>query len=235
MRSSQHSRSFHQRPEVRLDRVQIVWLTLGAVVALGLVFALGMLIGRRAERIASAPPSESLAHIDEDQAIHRQIKREEKPLKFYEELAKTDHSASSQPRSVPVEKAPVEPSDHGEKQRTKAVTAEEKMKSLASAVARTKSLVNTNGAIRKQLDEGPAERGDYTVQVSAFQTESEAAAYAAGLKRKGFSPFVVSNALEGKGIWYRVRMGRFTTEESAKAAKNLLAQADIPAWVLRAE
>ena len=36
-----------ERSEVRLDRVQVIWVTLGGVAALGLTFALGTLVGRR--------------------------------------------------------------------------------------------------------------------------------------------------------------------------------------------
>jgi cell division protein FtsN len=64
---------------------------------------------------------------------------------------------------------------------------------------------------------------------------AEASAFAAALERKGFKPFIVSATIQGKGTWYRVRMGRFSTEILAQQGKGMLTRADIPAWVLRAE
>jgi len=73
------------------------------------------------------------------------------------------------------------------------------------------------------------------VQVSAFQSKSEAAAFSSSLERKGYKPFVVRSTIRDRGTWYRVRLGRFFEEESATEGKRLLAANDIPAWVLRTE
>ena len=64
---------------------------------------------------------------------------------------------------------------------------------------------------------------------------AEARAYSASLERKGFKPFIVTGKVRGKGTWYRVRLGRFTSESQATEGKLLLARADIPAWVLKTE
>ncbi len=45
----------------------------------------------------------------------------------------------------------------------------------------------------------------------------------------------VDATLNGRGTWYRVRLGRFSNQEDATRAKVVLAQAEIPAWVLRVE
>ena len=89
--------------------------------------------------------------------------------------------------------------------------------------------------MRAALDLGPASHGEYTVQVSSFQTEREANAAAASLRRKGFTPFVVNADVSKRGTWYRVRLGRFTKQADAAKAKDILASADIPAWVLKVQ
>ena len=56
---------------------------------------------------------------------------------------------------------------------------------------------------------------EYTVQVSAFQEESEAESLVSKLRDKDFPAYYVRADLGKKGIWYRVRLGRFSTESKA--------------------
>ncbi len=78
-------------------------------------------------------------------------------------------------------------------------------------------------------------QGNFTVQVSAFQTQEEADAYRASLGRKGYQPYVVAAEIPGKGMWYRVRVGRFDDKSSANEAKAKLALANIPSFVVAAQ
>ena len=57
--------------------------------------------------------------------------------------------------------------------------------------------------------------GAFTLQLSAYQDRAEADRFAAGLRDKGYAPFIVEANLPGKGIWFRVRMGRFPTRDAA--------------------
>jgi cell division septation protein DedD len=85
------------------------------------------------------------------------------------------------------------------------------------------------------LAKGPAKSGEYTIQVSSFQTAEEANAYAASLKRKGYAPYVVATQIAGKGTWHRVRLGAFATADAATLAKQHLVAADIAGWVVKGE
>jgi cell division protein FtsN len=76
--------------------------------------------------------------------------------------------------------------------------------------------------------------GEFTVQVSAFQTSEEAEAYKASLTRKGYNPYVIPAEIAGKGIWYRVRVGRYETKTRANEAKAQLALVNIPSFVVEA-
>ena len=76
---------------------------------------------------------------------------------------------------------------------------------------------------------------NFTVQVSAFQTQEEADAYKASLNRKGYEPYVVAAEIPGKGMWYRVRVGRFEDKSSANEAKAQLALVNIPSFVVAAQ
>ena len=191
-----------------MERSQVIWLTLGGLVTLGLAFALGVVVGRRAARFSepsvAGVADNPVARADAAGDIHDK-------LTFYDKLT-ANH-----------------PSDGGKPAPARATTA----KGAATTDASSPSDADT--AVRVSLARGPAQSGEYTVQVSAYQSMAEATAFTASLKRKGFSPFVVKAEVGGKGIWYRVRIGRFATEAEAARAKEILAAADIPAWVLKTE
>ncbi len=57
--------------------------------------------------------------------------------------------------------------------------------------------------------------GQWTLQLSAYQDRAEADRFAAGLRDKGYAPYIVSANVPGRGMWYRVRMGRFGTRDAA--------------------
>ena len=57
--------------------------------------------------------------------------------------------------------------------------------------------------------------GGWTVQLSAYQDKGEADRFAAGLRDKGYAPYIVEASIPGKGTWFRVRMGRFGSRDAA--------------------
>lgn len=76
------------------------------------------------------------------------------------------------------------------------------------------SLKEAFGKVQKlPLETSPD--GNWTLQLSAYQDKAEADRFAAGLRDKGYAPFIVEAKLSGKGTWYRVRMGRFGTKDAA--------------------
>lgn len=84
--------------------------------------------------------------------------------------------------------------------------------------------INTDaGALRDAIARAqkPATRpetspdGAFTLQLSAFQDRAEAERFAAGLRDKGYAPFIVEAVIPARGTWFRVRMGRFPSREAA--------------------
>lgn len=57
--------------------------------------------------------------------------------------------------------------------------------------------------------------GSWTMQLSAYQDRAEADRFAAGLRDKGYAPYIIEAKVTGKGTWYRVRMGRFPSKDAA--------------------
>jgi len=75
--------------------------------------------------------------------------------------------------------------------------------------------------------------GKYTVQVSSFNNEAEAAKTTKALVDKGFSAFYLSADVNGK-TWYRVGIGvHKTIAEAKKAREDLLKQPDIKTAVIQ--
>jgi len=215
------SRRIKERSDVRLDRVQVIWLTLGGVVALGLMFALGVVVGRRAASFAPSPVDDPIAQVDAAGDLHEKYK-------FYGELTKPAPAKHRVPTPV-AKPAAAEPAPAA----AQPAVAEPAV--AEPAVAEPAAAADESSPVRSALAAGPARSGEYTIQVSAYQSMAEARAYSASLERQGFKPFIVTGKVRGKGTWYRVRLGRFTSESEANEGKLLLARADIPAWVLRTE
>ncbi len=65
----------------------------------------------------------------------------------------------------------------------------------------------------------PESSGKFTLQLSAFQDRGEADAFMATVKGAGYGAYVVSAEVEGKGTFYRVRLGNYDSYDRAVAAK----------------
>jgi septal ring-binding cell division protein DamX len=63
-------------------------------------------------------------------------------------------------------------------------------------------------------------KGKYTLQLSAFPTREEAEAFA----KKYDGTFILPTDLPGRGTWFRVRCGNFSTYQDATAAKTAFEQ-----------
>jgi hypothetical protein len=72
-----------------------------------------------------------------------------------------------------------------------------------------------------------------TIQVSAFKKDHEAARDAARLKSHGLSAKIRKESVPGKGVWYRVYLGRFKNRGEARAIADALKARGIisRAWI----
>ena len=89
------------------ERARIVQLTLGAVVALAVTFALGVLVGKRAGRMESQAGTvpDPLARIDSDKVVHDE-------LTFYSTLRDTKATPGASAKPGPAQAALREPTVH---------------------------------------------------------------------------------------------------------------------------
>ena len=67
----------------------------------------------------------------------------------------------------------------------------------------------------------PAGReGGYQLQVSSFRTQNEADTFSTQLRARGHKAYVVEAHVPGRGTWYRVRIGPFTSQHAAASYRS---------------
>ncbi len=72
----------------------------------------------------------------------------------------------------------------------------------------------------KGIKETAAPTESYFVQVASFQEEATAEGLRKRLVNKGYPVHVVPVQIERMGLWYRVRLGSYTTLQEAQAAQK---------------
>ncbi len=205
-----------------------------ALVALGLVvvsYNVGLQVGiSRAvpQKQRAAPAAAPLAQLDQAQQEHD-------AMQFYTRLNQEAPKPSVEPVQAETTpepaRAPVAMQSETADSPSKA--EENTLETAQVAIARLGKSVSA-AAVEPKTESIPSP-GNFTVQVSAFQTEEEAEAYKASLNRKGYHPYVVAAEIPGKGMWYRVRVGRFEDKNSAIETKAELALVNIPSFIVAAQ
>jgi DedD protein len=141
--------------------------------------------------------------------------------------AKAKPEVAQKPAIDPVLNRPVaekaEPSAHPPAPKPEAPEPKPAAKPVATAEASTPARPTSLREAIARAERAPAPQeetapkgGSYTLQLAASPTRAEADRHVAKLRGKGYAPYVVAAELPGKGTWYRVRMGSFTSKEAAE-------------------
>jgi DedD protein len=233
-----------EKYELSLDNRQIVSLTVASLVVLGGVFMLGVVVGKKlSTEQPDGPPADLLSALDQKSAALDSLNHDAS-LTFPDELTKkaappiavptvavakpevakpdpkpTQVAApteAAEPRDVAAEAAPVAELLVAEKPRPEPTGLAESPK-VEPVTTRTKdagALAQAFARVQRPPTEAAA-NGAFTLQLSAYQERSEAERFAAGLRDKGYAPYIQEAMVPRKGTWYRVRMGRFPTKDAA--------------------
>ena len=203
------------------------------------VFGLGVLVGKRlgqqelkiTRKFDETPPQPSIVPVEEAQeAEGEQIV--ESPSPGVEESV-----VQSPPPVVP----PAEDEKKNVEKGVEKATAPESTVPPAP-VKPDERLAEITREIERELDKNRLEKeketetakstlpqvdpvGVYTVQIGSFQDQKQANSLAGALQSKGYPVFIKSMTSPDKKIWYRVRVGTFSSIETAKvygeSLKNL--------------
>ena len=223
---------------------KVATVMMAALATVGLVFAMGILLGREDSAVAEAP-EDPLAALDRAAGIETEetpiedepppeVEREE--LSFPEALGGYDERpeveaalaaaaaelAHPDPDVAAADLATGRPSlpppiDAMHSALPAAVAAGPSAQILARSVAHDPMVA---AALPREPARAaaPAGRdGEYTLQVVSYQNPTDANVFAQGLRDKGHEAFVVTADIPDRGRWWRVRIGPFENMREAES------------------
>ncbi len=186
--------------ELSLDGRQIASIVVGALILLGVVFVLGLNIGRQlATRQLEATRGDSLAVLDQPV-----------PAPAIPSDALTFHDRLTKDRVPPVEPAAAPPAPAPAVAAAPAA-APPAPKAEARPEAKPEPKPEARAAAARAE---PASRPAFSVQVISTSSRAEADRLAAKLKE--YTPRVEEADVAGKGRLYRVRVGAFSSKPEAE-------------------
>ncbi len=215
--------------ENRRDRDRRFYFSRGQLVLLGgaftlaslIIFFLGIVVGRGIEERKIVRPEEPLIKIPVNPSARGSgagpAGQGKEELTFYDTLGKSSNSGSS-----PEEKA-------GEsKQPEKAIKSEGKevkakgREAFPPGSLRAEEKPPAEKSNAAQLSNAVEESGKaWYVQVNAFPDEQSGKVSVDRLKNKGYNAYLTEARNKGK-LWYRVRVGEFSTREEAERVADIL-------------
>jgi cell division septation protein DedD len=195
-------------------------LLVGSVALVGLVFALGVLVGSRRAPVETCEPADPLADLDRSSGEPAPPELETiRTRTFHETLAKTAPTVPTPASILPSKSS--EPAE---------------VVDLALELAQAAPLEQPRhheDPIPEKIPE--ADPGTYSLQVASFQDQGEATQMVRKLKRAGHKSFIVSvNMPDRGGIWYRVRVGPFNSKREAWSYKRDFEERErLPVFVVK--
>lgn len=220
-----------EKYEISLDSRQVVTLTVAVLVVLGGVFVLGVVVGKKlSAEPGPRPPADLLSTLDQKAKGLDEASQSDASLTFQDEL--TRKAPVPEPAAVAEPKRPEEPKvdsgklteafdavaarpDAGSPPRVVEVRLPEAVREepVATRTHDGGALKDAFGRVQRPPETAPD--GNWTLQLAAYQDRAEADRFAAGLRDRGYGPYLVEAAIPGKGTWFRVRLGHFATKEAA--------------------
>ncbi|MEZ4366927.1 MAG: SPOR domain-containing protein [Kofleriaceae bacterium] len=246
--SSRETEVYKDKIEVSLDGRQVFYLFFGGAVIACMVFVLGVMVGKRVEARAHLDRAGTSAERDPLAALDRLDADGPRGLSFRQALTSGAAPASDVDRTIAaldrtraaaalgkpaaVEPAKVEAPAKVEPARVEAATptptpmpAPAKVEPVKAPADKPVAKPAADKPASKPADEPAAKpKGRFTLQLSAFQDKGEAQAFLGGVEKAGFDAYLTEAAVEGKGTFYRVRLGSYGTYEDAVAAKESFEQ-----------
>lgn len=241
--ASTETELFKDKIEVSLDGRQIFYLFFGGAVISTLVFVLGVMVGRQVESRsvaeAGSPSTDPLAALDRleggsDLAFPAALRGDEVTLGSVDATL-TSRSKMSQAATVdgpgPAKPGAPDKSEKAEEARKPKSAKADKPKPDIGESVTSEATASKPSAAEKLTDAEPAaeeadtpkpkaKRRRFTLQVGSFQDKAEADTFFRGLAGSSYDPYMVEADVPGKGKYFRVRVGGYTSFEEAVAAKS---------------
>jgi cell division septation protein DedD len=211
---------FKKREHIEIRTRYASLLLVGSVALVGLVFALGVLVGSRRAPSNTCEPSDPLAALDQSSG-------EPAPPDLKRVQTRSFHRTLTEAEPVVPTPASLLPSSP--------------IEAAAAADAAIEAPQNLPlEQPRHQEDPVPekipdAEPGVYMLQVASFKDQREATEMVHKLKHAGHKSFLVSVDMPDRGgIWYRVRVGPFSSKRAAWTYKRQFEDRErLPVFVVK--
>jgi len=237
-----NEQNWRNRVELSLDNRQVFLLFFASAVVIGLVFALGVVVGKRyqPEELMAGASSDPLAMLDQ---LGQDPQEDE--LTFHETLSSGKAKPAAQARRPAEEPDPLEPVDQPDAESPAAApkapappkpapAAAPPARPAAPAVIKDSGKKTMAKAAKVAAPEAKQGASSYTLQLSSFQERAEADRFMEKLKAAGLSPYLTPANIPGRGVWYRVRLGDYASWEKALEAKQEFERAQqIIAYVMK--
>jgi len=233
------------RPKKRPVRLYVLMILGGVSAVYGLGIATGWILSRTAAKKAQLPaatsPPPAAAKQDAQQTAAnpspppgKTAGGEETPLTFFNTLPKgekgimgsginlqeikTSPAGYTPPQTTAADQKPQQPLNPvkpegkpGSQDKSKTKPAADGKTAAGTVMDSEQKRVDTSDQ-RKQA----TGKASYTVQVASYQQKNEADDLKAKLEKQGLSARVVESKVPGKGVRYRVRVGRRMEQDGAK-------------------
>ncbi|MCP4447656.1 MAG: hypothetical protein GY811_20305 [Myxococcales bacterium] len=237
--ASHESDLFKDKIEVKLDERQVFYLFFGGAVIATLVFVLGVMVGRRVEARAvvesGTTVTDPLAALDrleggDGLAFPAALRGDDVSL------GSVDAHLAQRPKPAvggPLVAAPKVVSEHEPKpeKAAKPLAAPEPDVGSDPVTEQPPSIapkpVKASKPAKAQEDSDKAStstpkksRKRFTLQVGSFQDKDEADTFFRSLQGGSYAPYMVEADVPGKGTYFRVRVGGYTSFDEALDAKS---------------
>jgi cell division septation protein DedD len=207
---------YRKKNHIEIQTRYVSLLLIGSVTLVGLVFALGVLVGsgRRPVGEACAPP-DPLAALDAQSGEPAPPRAQDVEMRTFHERLTNTGSAVPTPASLTDEpRVATAVGDSGEGE------------------DRPVEPKHEESPVLEKLTE--AEPGVYSLQVASFDSQDEASEMVRKLRRAGHDSFLVSVTTSDSGRWYRVRVGPFESKTAAWRYKAAFEERErMPAFVVK--
>jgi cell division septation protein DedD len=233
--------SLSKKPFFVLSRRAIAgWLAVIFILC-AWMFVIGLLVGR-----GTAPVKFDIDGLQSKLEVSRQdlkkrqkgrargdsgIVKDKTKLDFYEALpedredTKIDEKKSSRVISKKVEPSPEKkPAKTTETRATKKSTPKKETAEKAGRAKKVPAKRPPKQPVASKSEAKPSGKV-YTVQVAALKAAKDADRLVAQLKKKGYPAYRTISKVQGKGIWFRVRVGKYNSRADARITLQKLKKA----------
>jgi cell division septation protein DedD len=210
---------YAKRTHVEIHSKYFSFIVIVSIALVGLVFALGVLVGSRHAGKGTCPEQDALAVLDKRSKEPSPPETVEKAnLSFHNTLVKSPSKVPTPASLYTAQDAP------------------------AAEAASDEKASDKTRAIRPRMAEPPIlesvphdEPGIYSLQVGSFKDKREANEMVRKLERAGYPVFLVSVDMpERDGLWFRVRVGPFHSKREAQDRQRAFEKKEqLPAYIVK--